>query len=147
MKKLAAVSAIISVLTLFQFLPTFASVTSGTTNTANQPCPGGTFLGLTKWDAYLPGQTDPSTGQCLPVINSIGDVWLIVAAVIEMLLRIAGIAAVIMVIFGGIKYTTSMGSPEAVNAAKNTITYSVIGLVIAVSAAFLVTFIATSFGA
>ena len=127
------------------------SVASGSVSANNssstQPCAGGDFLGLPKWYAYLPGKTDPTSGQCLPQINSISDVWLIVAAVIEMLLRIAGLGAVIMVIIGGVRYTTSMGNPEAVRAAKNTITYSLIGLIIAVSAAFLVSFIAGSFGA
>ena len=125
-------------------IPTGSFITTvGTIN----PCPGGEFLGLPKWDAYLNGQKDPVTGQCTPVVNSISDVWLIIAAVIEMLLRIAGIGAVIMVIYGGIRYTTSMGSAESVNAAKSTIMYAIIGLVIAVTAAFIVTFIAGGLGA
>ncbi len=167
MRKLLLSSGTALIIVLLQFAPTsalknntntytaintIASTTStlgnGTPSTQNsvKPCPGGDFLGLPRWDAYLPGQIDPTTGQCAPSFGSIGDIWLIVAAVIEMLLRIAGLGAVVMVIFGGIKYTTSMGSPDAVNAAKNTIVHSLIGLLIAVSAAFLVTFIAGSLG-
>lgn len=105
-------------------------------------CPGGDFLGLPKWWAYLPGVTDPSTNQCVPQISGINDIWLILAAVIEMLLRIAGILAVIMVIYGGITYMTSQGSPEDTTKGRNTIIYSLVGLIISVSAALIVTFIA-----
>ena len=157
MKIISYIFGATMLITLMLTAPSFAitTTTGGTTDTngatsgtgSTAPCPGGNFLGLTKWDAYLPGQVDPYTGQCIPTVNKISDVWLIIAAVIEMLLRIAGLGAVVMLIFGGIKYTTSMGSPESVTSAKNTITYALIGLVLAISAAFLVTFIAGSVGA
>ena len=108
-------------------------------------CTGGSFLGLPKWYAYLPAQI--VKGQCIPVFNKISDTWLVVAAIIEMLLRIAAIAAVIMVIVGGVTYTTSMGNPEATAKARNTLIYALVGLLIAISAALIVTFLATSLGA
>lgn len=110
-------------------------------------CPGGDFLGLPKWWAYLPTTTDPNTHQCIPQLTSISDVWLIVAAVIELLLRVAGIFAVLMVIYGGITYMTSQGSPEDTAKGRNTIIYSLVGLIISVSAALIVSFIAKRLGA
>ncbi len=153
MKKLNIILGFIILLVVFALfvnIPTYATATvssSTNVNISNKPCPGGDFLGLPRWDAYLQGQTDPTTKLCTPVLSNISDVWLIIAAVIEMLLRIAGLGAVIMVIYGGIRYTTSMGSADSVNQAKKTITYSIIGLIIAVTAAFIVTFIAGSLGA
>lgn len=49
-----------------------------------------------------------------------------------------GIAAVIMIIVGGFKYVLSNGNSEAINSAKNTIIYAVIGLVIALVAQGLI---------
>jgi len=102
----------------------------------------GSFFGLPKWYAYL-----PLTKNCSPQFNSLSDTWLVVAAIIEMLLRIAAIGAVFMVIYGGVSYTTSMGNPEETNKARSTIIYSLVGLLITISAALIVTFIANSIGA
>ena len=52
-----------------------------------------------------------------------------------------GIIAVVMIIIGGVKYMTSMGDPGKVQSAKNTILYSVIGLIVAVSAFAIVNFV------
>ena len=110
-------------------------------------CTGGGFLGLPTWYAYLPGAMDPTTHQCIPQFTNINDTWLVVAAIIEILLRIAAIIAVFMVIFGGVNFTTSQGNPEEAAKARNTIIYAVAGLFISISAAVLVTFMAKTAGA
>lgn len=51
--------------------------------------------------------------------------------VVNVLLFIIGAISVIMLIWGGIRYTTSAGNSASVTAAKNTIMYAIIGLVIA----------------
>ncbi|MGH7238043.1 MAG: hypothetical protein ACREGF_05915, partial [Candidatus Saccharimonadales bacterium] len=76
----------------------------------------------------------------------LGAVWLIALAVLEDLLRIAGFAAVIMVIVGGIRYTTSNGDPQNTQAAKGTIINALIGLTIAIIASASVAFIAGKIG-
>lgn len=111
---------------------------------AGTPCTGGDFLGFPKWYAYLPGQTD-ALGACTPQIQSINDVWLIVAAVVELLLRIAALAAIAMIIYGGVQFITSQGEPDKAHQARSTITNAVIGLAIAVSAAAMVQFLAGRF--
>jgi type IV secretory pathway VirB2 component (pilin) len=73
------------------------------------------------------------------------DIWLIVAAITEILLRLAALIAVIMVIVGGVSYITSQGDPNKTKQALNTIINSLIGLVISVAAATIVTFIAGRF--
>ena len=50
----------------------------------------------------------------------------------------AGIIAVIMIVFGGIQYTTSNGNPASAQKAKQTITYAAIGLAISVFAVAIV---------
>jgi hypothetical protein len=72
------------------------------------------------------------------------DIWLIVAAIIEIALRIAAIVAVIFIIYGGFSYTTSQGDPEGTAKARGTIVNALIGLAVAVMAAAIVSFIARS---
>lgn len=69
------------------------------------------------------------------------DVKSIVLAVVNWLLFAVGVIAVIMLIWGGIKYATSAGDSNKVTSAKNTILYAVIGLVVAVLAFAIVNFI------
>jgi hypothetical protein len=62
----------------------------------------------------------------------------------NVLLFVIGAISVIMLIIGGIRYTTSNGDTGAVTTAKNTILYAVIGIVIALLAYALVNFVITS---
>ena len=55
----------------------------------------------------------------------------IITTVTNTLLFVAGALAVIMVIFGGLRYVLSGGNSSAVTAAKNTVMYAIIGLIIA----------------
>lgn len=57
-----------------------------------------------------------------------------VQTVINILLYVLGIIAVIMIIIGGIRFTTSDGDPAGVKSARNTIIYAVVGLVVAIMA-------------
>jgi hypothetical protein len=64
-----------------------------------------------------------------------------VEAVINILLFIVGVAAVVMLIVGGLRYITSGGDAQAATAAKNTVLYSIIGLIVAVLAYALVDYV------
>lgn len=63
----------------------------------------------------------------------------------NVLLFIIGAISVIMLIIGGIRYVVSGGDQAAVTAAKNTILYAVVGIVVAILAYALVNFVITSF--
>lgn len=54
--------------------------------------------------------------------------------VVEILLRIAGLVAVVFVVMGGFKYMTSQGEPENLKQAQGTIINALVGLVIAMLA-------------
>lgn len=64
--------------------------------------------------------------------------------IINILLFIIGAVAVIMIIIGGIKYTTSNGDQAQVTSAKNTILYAVVGLVVAIMSYAIVNFVLKS---
>ena len=61
--------------------------------------------------------------------------------IVNVALFIIGAICVLMLIYGGIKYTTSAGDEKAVTSAKNTILYAVVGIVIAILAYALVNFV------
>ena len=61
--------------------------------------------------------------------------------IINYLLYIGGIVAVVMAIIAGIQMTTSAGDPGAVKKAKNTLMWSIVGLVIMILAYAIVNFV------
>lgn len=61
--------------------------------------------------------------------------------VVNIMLFIVGAVAVIMLIFGGVRYVTSGGAQDQVTAAKNTIMYAIIGIVVAILAYAVVNFV------
>lgn len=61
--------------------------------------------------------------------------------VVNVLLFLLGAIAVIMIIIGGIRYATSNGDSSQTKAAKDTILYAVIGLIVAIMAYAIVNFI------
>ncbi|MCX6729077.1 MAG: pilin [Candidatus Saccharibacteria bacterium] len=106
------------------------------------------FLGMPVWYKYLdvgPEDKDPCaiTGPKnaeggLDIQKAIPRVGL---AVVEILLRIAGMVAVAFVIYGGFKYVTSQGEPEAYKTAQRTIINALIGVAISVLAVTIVSVI------
>ena len=64
-----------------------------------------------------------------------------VRSIIQTVLMIVGLLAVVMIIVGGIQYTTSAGKQETVTKAKNTIIYGIVGLVISLLAYAIVNFV------
>ncbi|MBQ3274922.1 hypothetical protein IJH46_00675 [Candidatus Saccharibacteria bacterium] len=67
--------------------------------------------------------------------------------IINYILYVAGILAVVMIIVSGLKMTMSAGDAGAVQKAKNTLIYSVIGLIIVILAYAIVNFVITKIGA
>lgn len=71
----------------------------------------------------------------------------VIETVTTVLLFVIGAVSVIMLIIGGIRYTTSNGDQGAVTSAKNTIMYAIIGLIVALLSYALVSFVANQFSA
>ena len=78
--------------------------------------------------------------------DSGADLPSIAKTVVNTMLFIVGILAVIMIIFSGIRYITAHGDKGQVESAKNTLIYSIVGLVIAIIAYALVTWVTGLFG-
>lgn len=120
----------------------------------NAPCdlPSGgafNFLSIPHWWKYLPGKRD-GFDNCVPAFNGFSsgglhDVLAVGLAVLEILLRLAGIIAVIYIIIAGIQYILSSGNPDKTAAAQTRIINTAIGLAIVLVAVAAVTFIGNSF--
>lgn len=68
-------------------------------------------------------------------------VWEAVQPIIIFITSLVGIIAVIMIILGGIQYSTSQGASDKLKKAKDTILYGIIGLVISLLAFAIVGFV------
>jgi hypothetical protein len=68
-----------------------------------------------------------------------------VATLVDTLVFIVGFLSVFGIIIGGILYVTSSGDSSNVTKAKNTITYSIVGLVVAILAYAIVRFVVQLF--
>lgn len=107
-----------------------------------------TFTLLPSWHRYLKKEPVESTQSCEVEFTLMeggkfngGDMLLVGVAIIEILLRIAGIVAVAFVMIGGIRFMTSQGSPDGAKSAQNTILNAILGAVIAIIAAAVVAYI------
>lgn len=54
---------------------------------------------------------------------------------------ITGMASIIIIILGGLKYVTSNGDSNSINSAKNTILYAIIGLVVSLLSRGIIVFV------
>jgi hypothetical protein len=82
------------------------------------------------------------TNKDAAVCKSTGDdATNMVKVIVNMLLYVLGIIAVIMIIIGGIRYTTSGGDAPGLKSARDTIIYAVVGLVIAIMSFAIVNFV------
>ncbi len=95
------------------------------------------FLGLKSWDSCL---TKDSLG--VPQISKLSDIWLIVIALLEDAIKVAGYTAAGFVIWGGIKYIKSQGDPGQINEARQVIYNALFGLLLAMISVAIVNFVA-----
>ncbi len=118
------------------------------------------FFGLVPWYRYLTLEFDKNTNTCRitsfdkeqtdggngQVLSKTSPILLITLAILEDLIRVAALVAVGFVIYGGFQYLTSQGSPDDTKRAQQTIINALIGLVIALMAVGIVSFIGTQLG-
>ncbi|MFA5004364.1 MAG: hypothetical protein WC498_03780 [Candidatus Saccharimonadales bacterium] len=117
-------------------------------------CAKPTFLGLVPWYQYLQLDKSAVTNHCevtsfndtVHVLGSQSPFLLIGLAILDDLVRIAGLVAVGFVIYGGIQYITSQGSPDSTKRAQQTIVNALVGVTLAIVASVLVSFIGNKLG-
>jgi len=90
------------------------------------------------------GSLVPGCGSNCPKSTSL--ITTTAPAVVNLLLYVVGAIAIIMIIIGGMRYVLSSGNPAQVQEAKNTILYAIVGLVLALGAYAIVTFVTGRLG-
>lgn len=89
-------------------------------------------------DADL-AQTDICRGR-----SDVGDLvgeGSILNSVIQILVYVIGAVAVLMIVIGALRYVLSVGDPQKASQAKNTIIYAIVGVVLALMAQTILTFV------
>lgn len=86
------------------------------------------------------------TGVNLPTVPEGVDLQALVNFAIQILLVFAVILAFIFFLLGGIAWISSGGNKEALEKAKKKITYSILGLIIALLSFVVIKFLAQIFG-
>lgn len=82
-----------------------------------------------------------SGSECINPEDQGGSLTDVITAVVNTILYIVGIVAVVMIIVGGFRYVVSNGDSAQISAAKSTITYAVVGLIVAAAAFAIVNFV------
>lgn len=115
----------------------------------NSPCDtgGGGGAGGTGGTGGTGGNSGGSGGNTGSLCGAVNEDEApdIIENVINTLLVVLGMIAVIMIVIGGIRYATSGGDSTQIQAAKNTILYAVVGLVVAILAYAIVNFVLAAF--
>jgi len=111
------------------------------------------FFGLVPWYHYLNVDASCHITEDFTLLDKVvggktvqSDLPLILFAILDDLLRIAGIVAVGFVIYGAIQYVVSQGEPDKTTKARMTILNSLIGLAIALVAVGAVSYIGHKLG-
>ncbi|MCA9347162.1 hypothetical protein KC930_01115 [Candidatus Saccharibacteria bacterium] len=104
---------------------------------------GSSFLQLIPtWHEYL--QKDPNNNCEISNFDFPGDIWKVALAAVDILLRVAGIVAVIFVIKAGFSYVLSRGNPQEAAKARQSIIDALIGVGITSISTILVAFLGRS---
>jgi len=80
-------------------------------------------------------------GGCDTSTDSDSSISKTVKAIINILSFVVGIVAIIMLIIGGIRFITSQGEGSSTAAARSTIIYALVGILVVVMAQVLVKFV------
>lgn len=77
------------------------------------------------------------------VDNPLGetDIQEIIGNIVNAILGVVGLVAVAMIVYGGVLFSISGGNQDTLDKAKKTITYAVVGLIIALLSYAIVNFI------
>lgn len=129
------------------------------------------FFGLVPWYAYMPqsnfnydyfgyaadpnNQPNPCSIKCFNVFNQTvandcgqtkSDIPGVLLAIVDDLLRIAGIVAVAYVIAAGFQYVRSEGKPDDTAKAQSMLVNALLGLAIAIISVAFVSFVGNKLG-
>jgi len=89
---------------------------------------------------------DASGNPILGDVATFDCIWVVLQNVINAAFLFAGIVAVILIIYSGIKFIFSGGDAKQAEAARKTLTYAIIGFVVVLFSFFILNLISTITG-
>jgi hypothetical protein len=131
----------------FMLIPTIAPQTASAA-VASGCSQSSFFLGMPTWYEYL--DIGPKNGDPCAIVGPVdtnGNLdWSlaggrIALAIVDILLRLAGIIAVAFTIYGGVQYVMSEGDPEKAKKGRESVFNALIGLVVVLISTAAVNFI------
>lgn len=123
--------SVLALLTTFGF----TGVVAAQSDPQGAVCQGANTLQVTSSTVQSETSCSDAGNETASKVNTL------ITQIINVFSVIVGIIAVIMIIWGGLKYITSGGDSGNITGAKNTILYAIIGLVIVALAQFIVRFV------
>lgn len=127
MKKILKKLSVAAATLMFAAVPLALPATAGAQSDIDGNLCAGANLDVTKKDCDASG-ADTTVNKLL-------------SDVINIFSLVVGVVSVIMIIIGGLRYITSGGDSNNVSAAKNTILYAIVGLIIVALAQLIVRFV------
>lgn len=97
-----------------------------------------TIAAILNADGGTGNGTDTTTIHNLPTISANA----VFTNILDIVYFVIGIVAVIVIIFAGIRYSTSAGNAANVTKAKNALVYAIVGLVVVLLAFVITQFVA-----
>jgi hypothetical protein len=89
------------------------------------------------WSSCSGPSGNAATLDCLPLLLQV---------IISWLLTFAGVVALFLIIYAGIRFITSGGDAKSVDGAKKTLSYAIVGLVLILLSFFIINLIAYATG-
>lgn len=114
--------------------PAYAAAADNTNTVRNALCKGANNLEVNP-EGGTDTDCEDSNGDATGKVNST------ITMIINVFSTVVGVVAVIMIIWGGLRYITSGGDSGKIGNAKNTIIYALLGLIIVALAQFIVRFV------
>lgn len=93
-----------------------------------------------EWGACLDKTIDP---EGVPTLSCL---WVVLQNIINVFTTLAGIIALILIIYSGIKFIRSGGDKERIESARKTLTFAIIGLIFIMFAFFIIIIISNITG-
>lgn len=101
---------------------------------------------LPKWYKYIPHYFDSASQSCIVSASFPSSIPAILLAIFEIILVVAGVLAVVFIVYGGFQYLITTGEPDKAKNARTTIINALVGLMITMFATVIVNLVGRNIG-
>lgn len=139
----AAVTTVALLGVLFFSSPTQAAINLPTHQIESFAACGDRLFGFPSWHQYI---CEGDGIRDIDFEENPGEIWLIGVAILEILIRAAGVITFFFLVYSGLRFVTSQGDSQGVADARRGLIGSLIGLGIAIIAVGTINYLGNAFG-